>query len=67
MTLTESEAAWADLIRRGQEHGYAPALEAVLAEQRHRTLEELARHFASHPGTWTGLEVADCLRRWEWR
>ena len=63
LTISEADAAWSDLIHRGQIEGYAIALCGVLDEAEHRAMEAMARRFLIDPHhTWTGAEVAALLR-----
>lgn len=66
MTPPDAETAASAFVEAVQRVGTAGALAEVEEQVRALTCEELARHFAARPGTWTGTEVADVLRRWRW-
>lgn len=67
MTPSDLEQAAASFVERVQIVGTASALDEIRDAVRAQQAEELARYFAARPGTWTGTEVADCLRRWRFR
>jgi hypothetical protein len=67
LTDGDLEYAASGFIEDVQRIGTGPALGQVIENAQARLAEALAREFAAQPGTWTGAEVAEYLRRWRWK